>query len=343
MKKSGYSIIVCSFLTAALALPGRDALAVDTEIPADTLTGTQVENAAFSVSPEDYITVMFSEVSSQSFATYSAGTVIASGGSSGMFAGDYIASGVNKLGFRIRSEFDVALTVVASLVLETTDGRRWYNPNVVLSGAGGLWVANNVDFTTSAGWSRDGAGDKNAMWLEDLTKVAFVGIRVAQRGRIAQSYSIDTFVLLDGTGKIVGTSGLVPVRALDYFVAEYGVASMNEVTEVMLTTDRDGDGMTDWNELLAGTDPTDRTSIFTARIVKFEENGITVKWPCASGGKYQLFKADKFRSDFVDGGFTAITGEMSPSWTDLGNGVMTYKDVFIPGNGPYFYKVVVRN
>lgn len=335
MKKSDAMRILAigALIAFAAAAP---AFCAESFVPAEAMKSADVENASFGYTPEGYITIMFGN--RPATPQHSAGTVLADGSvAGGVFAGDYKSAGIAKLGFRIRSEFDVNIPVAAALVLRSADGRAWYNQKVKVSKVGGEWVANNIDFTTAAGWRRDGGGDQAAMWDADIQNVQSVGVRLSQRGLYAQHYSIDSFMLLDNSGRVVGESGLLPARVMDYFQAVYHVASVNDITDEMKDKDSDGDGMSDWAELMAGTDPEDQNSVFAAKIVKYEADGITLRWPCIADGVYDLMKKEGFGADF---GVTGVG--LYPNATDLANGFMEYKDVFEPERGPYLYKILKK-
>ena len=175
------------------------------------------------------------------------------------------------------------------------------------------------------------------MWAEDIKNVQNIGIRLTQTGTAAQYYSIDTFVLLDSSGKVVGESGLMPARVMDYFATTYGISDINLITDELKNKDSDGDGMSDWSELMAGTDPADSNSVFAAKIVDYKETGITVSWPCIYDGVYEVMKRDGFANEFE-----VIRVGLVPTSEEIATGRMQYKDTFAPARGPYMYKIIKK-
>ncbi|OVE76575.1 hypothetical protein BVX97_00675 [bacterium E08(2017)] len=323
-------------VTFAVLLASCVGHAADTDVIAPELLGTDSENAAFAYSPEGYVTVMFGP--RYYFPKYAAATLLAdSSVASGVFTGDYAANGIHKLGFRIRCEADVEVAVAASVILQSASGRSWRNKNVQVSIENGAWVANNIEFTLEAGWTRDGGGDLAAMWAQDIKNVQNIGIRLTQMGNLAQTYSVDTFVLLDSSGSVVGEAGLMPARIMNYFTRVYGISDPSKITDEMKNKDSDSDGMSDWNELMAGTDPESGNSVFAAEITEFADDGITISWPCVLGGEYELLKRDGFDSEFV-----VIQVGLMPNATHLANGKMEFKDSFTVDKGPYLYKVILK-
>jgi hypothetical protein len=101
------------------------------------------------------------------------------------------------------------------------------------------------------------------------------------------------------------------------------------------TGDFDGDGATDLFEFLTGTDPTDPTSVFRAKIVYMGTTGQypVIIWPLAPGKSYRV----QFKNDLMD-----------PDWQDL-NGNVTlmagtgYATDLAPAAGQRFYRIVLVN
>jgi hypothetical protein len=57
------------------------------------------------------------------------------------------------------------------------------------------------------------------------------------------------------------------------------------------TTDRDGDGVNDWQEYVAGTDPTNRLDAFRICGCRSVPDGVAVDWNSASGRTYTLYSS----------------------------------------------------
>lgn len=99
------------------------------------------------------------------------------------------------------------------------------------------------------------------------------------------------------------------------------------------TGDYDLDGVSDLDEYLAGTDPTDSNSVFRARAIYSETTGqnVSITWPTAPGKTYQV----QFKNDLNDS-----------SWQNLdGNVVLQGNQAVLPDSvsaiGQKFYRVVI--
>ncbi len=93
-------------------------------------------------------------------------------------------------------------------------------------------------------------------------------------------------------------------------------------------SDRDGDGMSDFHEFAAGTDPDDRTSCLRTTGVDFRGNAPTVRWQSVPGKRYRCEYSDDLRTWYLLGTPVCATGEQAA-------GV----DADPPKAGPRYYRV----
>ena len=99
------------------------------------------------------------------------------------------------------------------------------------------------------------------------------------------------------------------------------------------TRDTDGDGQTDLQEYLAGTDPTDRNSIFKATPLSPPVNGaLSLNWKAQPGMFYRV----QYKSSLSESNWTDLPAAMSLSGT---NGVAT--DTTAGSASQRFYRVLV--
>lgn len=94
--------------------------------------------------------------------------------------------------------------------------------------------------------------------------------------------------------------------------------------------DPDGDGASNLNEMLAGTNPLNAASVFRfTAITPAIAGGIQVSWWSEPGKTYRVFRSSTLLSGFVD------LGPVVPSTPP----VSTYLDATATGTGPYFYVI----
>jgi hypothetical protein len=297
----------------------------------DTSDADKASLISFSTNDPGSVTVVFSAQTAPPF-SYLAATMIADAGiADSPFSGDYTAVGAASVSFRAMGSGIIPRS--ASVVLiGNTSGRKWRNPNVVVSGVAGEWITNDVSFDLSAGWVTQETGDLEAMWQEDLRDVGLIGVRFSQRGGSGQSYTVEEFRLVGTEGFITPPATLSPLEQA--LLDRFGVKSIDLLTDDQKVQDLDGDGMTDLNEILSENDPNFANSIFKAEIVSTSQtDGITIKWPCVAGATYTVCRSQDLTSGFhaLDGAANLLAAE---------TGYMTYNDTGATGVGPYFYKVV---
>lgn len=142
----------------------------------------------------------------------------------------------------------------------------------------------------------------------------------------------------DGNARIVG--GTVDIGAyecvspalLDFYtwLQNYGLPTDTSA----FYTDTDGDGMNNWQEWVAGTNPVDATSLLKMLAPSFTVSGTTVQWQSVSGKTYFIQRSSDLS---VPTSFSTLQGNLAGH-----AGTTTYTDLTATGPGPFFYRVGVQ-
>ncbi len=224
--------------------------------------------------------------------------------SGGSFIGNYSTAGVLCVHFKIYCAEYTPPQVRLYICNETT-GHRWYYPITGLHT--GRWVECHVPLNYQSGWML-GTDQSEQNFLADIASVSWAGIRFQRDASIApQVYGLDDFEL--------STSA-------PYSHYESGI-------------DSDGDGMTDYQEYIAGSDAYNPDSKFTLEIGRKTETspGIMLRWNSISNRWYDIWRTWNLMNEF----------SMLESNIVATPPVNEYEDITATNQGSYFYKVNAKD
>ena len=204
----------------------------------------------------------------------------------GIFTGNYIAAGVLGVGVRIRT--DVLPSECTLYFYSRVNDREWDYPINSLSSDSNEWVTVIVPFNLQAGWVMWDSGATEEKFIADLQSVDQIGVRVMRRGTTAQTTDVTDFMLLGGSSFASGS-------ALYTFMFDNALNDSG--------ADNDHDGLSNWGEFLAMSDPNDDNSGFVLRIEREPDtNGVILKWSHVPGRRFAIWRSSSLAS-----GFTRIT------------------------------------
>lgn len=215
----------------------------------------------------------------------------------------------------------------AEVVIHTAEHDRSWRLGIAITSINeSVLVEARVEF--DAGWFW-GIGGTEAMFLNDLRSVDWVGVTLTKHAATGeQNYSLDNF-RLQGV-QFTGDADM------DYMADDWealnGLSSNNYADAGL---DDDQDGMSNYAEFRAGTDPQLLSSRFEAEVATIEGvTGIPVelRWDSISNRWYTIRRS----TDLTEGFEVLVTGEEATPPTN------TFQDVTATNAPAYFYRVEVE-
>ena len=183
-----------------------------------------------------------------------------------------------------------------------------------------------VDF--AEGWSK-GAYSTEERLLQDLRSIDWLGVEILRHAStLAQSYTLDDF-------RIQGVQ-FTGDTDMDYMADDWEALnglSSNDFTDAEL--DADEDGMSNYAEFRAGSNPQLSTSRFEARVATIEGGtGVPfeLRWDSVSNRWYTIWRS----TNLVDGFSVLTTGEEASPPTN------SYQDVTATNASAHFYRIEVE-
>lgn len=319
---------------AAMMLTGLAAagwmLAMPIEASAVVEFGLRSTGSAVYQPVDNGIQIAFAAQSVGNVPVFRRGAVVAGGDA---FTGDLTAAGMQAVTFQIRSDNGTVPSAARLMLRGATSGRIWARPFAV-AGNADVWQAHTIGLSRADGWDRGGrrGGDKDAMFAADLADVAWLALEVEQGSRAAEAYTI-VHLALTGTGGTTPDAELTPLqRALR---ARFGVNSLDELTDAQRREDSLGDGMSDWERILAENDEDYANAIFKVRIVSVSDAGVTIRWPAVAGSTYTVFRSQQLAAGFnllPDGLGAAVVADVT--------GMLDFVDPSARTGVSYYYRVM---
>lgn len=287
-------------------------------------------NVSYAVEADGMITINFAGQSPDSIPQFTRASVAADQGVDGSsFHGNYRVAQIETVSFLVRAD---AVPGNARLVLRGGPDLRLWTRSVEISPTSGDWAKVTVPMTLEGGWQRNDT-DLPAKWAEDLSDVAMIGIEIQRGGFEAQSYSITGFVLND-------PSGPGAAATLSEFESalwnRFGVVRIADLSDAQRRMDSLGDGLADWERVLAEHDEEFARNLFQVRIAEVDEDGVLIEWIGIRGSTYTVVRMDMSN---VGAGLVELPGGIGMDLPVAVTGRMTFKDTSATDGGNYAYAV----
>jgi hypothetical protein len=242
-----------------------------------------------------------------------------------VFAGNYDAAGVEGLAFALSNSVPGKPKVTVSLKCIDAWDRVfiWSNSTLDLGDATLPERVNNVALDLSEGWVPN---DSRARFERDLKNVISVGFTIQQDRLDAQSVEVSNLRLLLAN-QVITPSATLHARLANYF----GVASVDEITDLQKAQDSDKDGLSDYTELMESeSDPNDANSALLVSAERIHNGGLKLSWPGVVGRTYSVF-----RTESLTGDFEPVPGKVGIYCEETGEMDVTLAN----DRGKYFYSV----
>jgi hypothetical protein len=144
-------------------------------------------------------------------------------------------------------------------------------------------------------------------------------------------------VRVNGTNAVIVASSRGTLVTFPFGAADRGLI---ERVDLLLdlpgkpAPDTDGDGVPDWAEVMAGTDPTDPKSVLKMlpEVRPAMGGGLSIGWASVAGKAYAVVRTTDLGQPF-----TLLTNGLPASSSQT-----QYTDATATGPGPYFYRVQVE-
>jgi hypothetical protein len=243
----------------------------------------------------------------------------------GVFAGNYDSAGVEGVAFALSNSVPGKPKIMVSIKCLDPWGRTfiWSNRTLELGDENSGECVNNLALDLSEGWFPN---DTRARFERDLQNVVSVGFTIQQDQLDAQSVEVSNLRLLLAN-QVITPSATLHARLANYF----GVASIDDITDLQKAQDSDKDGLSDYTELMESeSDPNDANSALLVSAERIHNGGLRLSWPGVVGRTYTVF-----RTDTPTGDFEPVPGKVGIYCEETGEMDVTLAN----DRGKYFYSV----